>query len=120
MIFSIYSTNKDVDENKNSDDSSANNALKMIDHYLDSMTLEKFVTNYENVIANLINISDSNLDQEKLNIIFKILNSVITFIDPILSNLERLNNLYKILDTIHKKCSENAGIKKIYFFFNFY
>ena len=115
-MVSIYSSNLDEVQNGNNQDNSlTNQAINMMDTYFDSVTGEKFLQDYENIITNLLKISNSKLDKENLKLILKILNSIIKNIDPILSDLDKLNNLYHVLDNIQIKCSDLMS--KIFYLF---
>ena len=101
LINDLYKTNKN--ENYNPDSEEMNKALDMIDVYFQTIDQEKFITEYDIIISTLIGVSSQNFDYDKIYTIYKILNLIVKYIDPLLNDLVKLQYLYSILDNINNK-----------------
>ena len=71
----------------------------MIDVFFENVDQDKFINEYDNIISTLIEVSSQNFDDEKINTIYKILDIIVKFIDPLLDNLSKLQNLYSIFSS---------------------
>ena len=103
LMNEIYKTNKNKDYVELA---AMDKAVDMIDVYFDSIDQKKFITEYDIIISTLIEVSSQEFSDEKIAIIYKILNLIVKFIDPLLNYLPKLQSLYSILDNINKKCGE--------------
>jgi hypothetical protein len=103
IIMEIYQTNKKEDE---VDPATINKAVDMVETYFDDLSEAKFLENYESIVSTIITISKHELTSEKINKIYKILNLIIMKIDALLSDLSKIDYLYKILDSLNKNAGE--------------
>jgi len=99
-LIEIYISNKNDNE---FDAGLLNHSLDLINNYFDKITSEKFVENFDNFISTLITISNSNIDQQKINKTCEILDLIMKYYDPIYFDDNQLNSLYTIYDNMNKK-----------------
>jgi len=71
-----------------------------------------FLQKYESIVSTIITISNQNLDNDKINKIYKILKLIVKNVDPILGDSSKVDLLYKILDNLNKKAG-NFLLRKI-------
>jgi len=110
MMMDIYQTNKNSNE---MDPAMLNNAIDMVDNlFNDDLTQEMFLQKYESIVSTIITISNQNLDNDKINKIYKILKLIVKNVDPILGDSSKVDLLYKILDNLNKKAG-NFLLRKI-------
>jgi len=69
---------------------------------------DNFFENFDKFVSFLLELSNKNLKEIKLEIFCKTLNLIINNIDPFIDDLNKMNFLYKILDNL----SENIKIKR--------
>lgn len=109
LIVDIYKSNKKRDSE--SDLSINDKALDMIGYYLsnpgDDIQLE-----LENIIAKLLEISNQNFTKEKLEIVNNTIQTILENIEPLLEYIEKMQNVYRILDNIFMKASETNELKE--------
>ena len=117
LINYLHETNKN--ENDKTDSKEINKAVDMIDIYFVSIDQDKFNTEYDIIISTLIAIT-KNFDDEKIDIINKILKSIIKFIDPLLDDLIKLQYLYTILDNMNNKFGTQLESKIFNYFYLFF
>lgn len=100
LIIELYQTNK-VNEDVNSTE--LNNKVDMINLLFENVNQEKFLKEYDVIISTLVNVSSKDFDNDKIDIINNILIVIVKFINPLLNNLPKIQNLYTIIDNINKK-----------------
>jgi len=111
IMMDIYQTNKNSNE---MDPAMLNNAINMVDNlFNDDFTQEMFLEKYESIVSTIITISNQNLDNDKINKIYKILKLIMKHVDPLLADSSKIEHLYKILDNLNKKAG-NFLLRKSY------
>jgi len=116
LIMEIYQSNINSDEVVS--DRILDNSINMLDNYFDELKLENFLIDYEKIITTLITLSNQKLTNENITKLFKILNFIMKFIDPLLNDLSKVEYLFKILDNMNKKAGDQLQsiiIVKIFF-----
>jgi len=116
MMMDIYQTNKNSND---MDPAMLNNAIDMVDNLFgDDLTQEMFLQKYESIVSTIITISNQNLDNDKINKIYKILKLIVKNVDPLLGDSSKVDLLYKILDNLNKKAG-NFLLRKLIKILNF-
>jgi len=111
LLIAIYKTNKQNLKNYNKHDYSLNNrALDIVDTYMKN-SIENIQQDLENIIVTILNISNQNFDKEKIKILNNSLNIIIQNIEPLLQYVDKIQNVYRILDNILKKAIDLEEFK---------
>jgi len=111
LFIAIYKTNiKNLKNYKIQDDSLNNRALDMVDMYMKN-SVENIQQDLENIIVSILNISNQKFDKKKLTILSNSLNIIIQNIEPLLQYIDKMRNVYIILDNILKKATDFEDFK---------
>ncbi len=112
LIIDIYKSNIENLEKfkKNSKDDSLNNkALDMMKTYMEN--LDNIQQDLEKIIAIVLNISNQSFNKDKLFILNKAVLIIIENIDSLLQNIDKVRNVYYILDNLYKKVYSREDFK---------
>jgi len=86
-------------------------SINILDTYYEELSYKfepnKFFENFDKIVSFLVELSNKNLKEIKLEILSKTINLIISNIDPFIDDLNKMSVLYKIID----KLSENIKIK---------
>ena len=66
----------------------------------------------ENIIAKILQISNQNFNVTKIPIINNSIQAILDNIEPLLQNIDKMQNVYRILDNIFRKASSSDEIKE--------
>jgi len=110
LIVEIYKSNKDNLDSEQKDSSLNNKALDMMGYYLKNSS-ENISQDLENIIARILSISNEQFDKDKLIIINNSIKLILENIEPLLQYIDKMQNVYRILDNIFKKASTMEEFK---------
>jgi len=115
LLMDIYETNKINAEN---DQDNINSKIQILNSLFDIMTDQQFLFEFNNIISQIIKLTKSNINIEKINNILNLLKMIIKKIDILIEDLIKIEKLYLIINNINSKLSEIKG-KLIILFFKF-
>jgi len=103
LLLEIYKTNVNTEIMS---DKIFENSMNMLEDYFENLTLDNFIIDYEKIISFIITFSNHKLTNENITKLFKILNLIMKYIDPLLNDLTKVEYLFKILDNLNKKAGD--------------
>jgi len=109
LLVEIYKSNKENLDPVDKDPSLNNKALDMIDYYMQNAG--NIQQDLENIVARIMSISNQPFDKDKLLIVNNSIKIIVDNIDPLLQYIDKMQNVYRILDNIFKKASSMEELK---------